>query len=366
MAMDITTSSRYLPIDISTNRQEAYESDEATRNWIHDLELIKFDQIDDDPPLINLPFDTKIGICATLAISFVVGSFFKSIMYSFVLVGENVQGWSQKPITTLILTSSIIHHITHGWLVIWYILALMNERSLTDLLHPNWCDITQYVGCYGIAYLSVGSLGIAIYRALYIRHENLVKYVVGERVLLIVIWSLSIFICGVITLLFNMERSSQRFQVNMCQGISGTHAQIMIDYQAVHDKKLVPTTSLQMIALAALLAIQTIEFAIYVWFFNYRYKNDNGNVSLLLTEDVIRSRNTKNVGTFVGQFYGFLMEYSFLILIFLLIFFADVKHNHTKAMLNMVKFVDFGLLSAVEVFSSPNLRAYMWRIIKGN
>ena len=214
--------------------------------------------------------------------------------------------------------------------------------------------------------MSVGSLGIAIYRALYIRHENLVKYVVGERVLLILIWSLSIVTCGVITMLFNMESSSQRFQVNMCKGISGTHAQIMIDYQILHDKKLVPTTSLQMIAIAACLACQTIELAIYVWFFIYRYQNDNGKISIMLTEDVIRSRNGKNIGTFVGQFYGFLMEYSFLFLIFFLTFFADVKNNHLKAMLNMIKFVDFGLLSAVEVFSSPNLRAYLWRIIKGN
>ena len=121
-----------------------------------------------------------------------------------------------------------------------------------------------------------------------------------------------------------------------------------------------------MIAIAACLACQTIELAIYGWFFNYRYQNDNGNISNMLTDDVIRSRNGKNIGTFVGQFYGFLMEYSFLFVIFLLTFFADVKNNHTKAMLNMIKFVDFGLLSAVEVLSSPNLRAYLWRIVKGN
>ena len=79
-----------------------------------------------------------------------------------------------------------------------------------------------------------------------------------------------------------------------------------------------------MTSLGILLAFQTSEFIIYVWFFNYRYKNDNGNVRKLLTEDVIRSRNMKNIGTFVGQFYGFLMEYSFLFLVFMLTCFSNL------------------------------------------
>ena len=365
--MDQLSNSGYLLFDISNRHSESFVSSKSSTNWMDDVEWIKIHQFyDDDPPLINLPFDTRLGICAILAVSFAIGSFFKGITYMFVFFGDNTESLIKRPITTLILTSTIIHHVTHGWLVIWYILSLMNETSLGDLLHPNWCHVTQYVGCYGIAYLSVGSLGIAIYRVLYIRNDYLVKYVIGEQILLMMIWTLSIVACGVITMLFNIESSSQRFQVNMCKGISGTHEQIMIEYRVYHDQKLMPTTHLQMSAILACLTCQTIEFTIYVWFFNYRYQNDNGNISKLLTEDVIRSRNRKNIGTFVGQFYGFLMEYSFLILIFFLTFFGDVKNNHTKAMINMIKYVDFGLLSAVEVLSSPNLRAFLWRIIKGD
>ena len=79
----------------------------------------------------------------------------------------------------------------------------------------------------------------------------------------------------------------------------------------------------------------------------------------LLTHDTIQARNTKNIGTFLGQFYGFVMEYAFLILVFLLIHFADENTHHVKALANIAKLADFGLLSAVEVYSSPGLRAFM-------
>ena len=299
-----------------------------------------------------------------LAISFAIGSFFKAILYCFVSEGDTQQNWWKRPINSLTLTSAFIHHVTHGWLVIWYIFALMVEKPISDLFHPSMCHITQYIGVYGIAYLSIGSLGISIYRVLYMIHEVWVKDTIGERTLLMIIWSLSIVISGLITIMFNMESSSERFQVNMCKGISGAKAKILIDYQTLQGNQLLPTTHFQMSALAACLVCQMVELAIYIWFFCYRYQHDNGNISKILTEDVIRSRNKKNIGTFLGQFYGFIMECSFLFVIFLLTLFDDVENNHTKANLVMIKFVDFGLLSAVDVMTSPSLRAVMWRKLK--
>ena len=104
----------------------------STRTWIEDdIEFIKIDQyFDDNPPLLNLPFDTRLGICMILAASFLFGSFFKGVIYAFVFLVSNKHGWTQRPINALILTLAIIHHITHGWLVIWYILALMMLLSI--------------------------------------------------------------------------------------------------------------------------------------------------------------------------------------------------------------------------------------------
>ena len=315
----------------------------------------------DYPPLTELSFDTRLGICWILATSFLVGSFFKAIVYCFVFEGDTKNNWTQRPINALTITSAFVHHVTHAWLVVWYILALLVEEPLVDLFGSNWCHITQYVGVYGIVYLSVGSLGLSIYRVLYIRNKLWVMDAIGERRLLTIICFLGLAISGLITITFNMESSSNHFQINMCKGISGTQAQIVMEYQIQQGNEWLPTSYLQMGSISSCLTFQMVEFSIYIWFFYHRYRHDNGNISQLLTEDIVRSRNMKNIGTFLGQFYGFIMEFSFLFVVFLLTIFEDVENNHTKALLVMIKFVDFGLLSAVEVMTSPNLRSLLWR-----
>ena len=80
---------------------------------------------------------------------------------------------------------------------------------------------------------------------------------------------------------------------------------------------------------------------------------------MLLPEEVTRDRNMKNVSTFLGQFYGFVMEYAFLTSLLFLMYFTDAQTNIFKAILVMIKIMDFGLLSAVELLSSPLLRSFM-------
>ena len=347
---------------ISKNKNKITFSSQSHEDWTDEMSLIAIKKYSQDhPPLTELSFDIRIGICLILATSFVVGSFFKAILYCFVFEGDTKHNWTHRPINALTLTSAFVHHATHAYLVVWYILALLIEEPLVDLFGSNWCHITQYVGVYGVAYLSVGSLGISIYRVLYMRHELWVKDAIGERALLMIICFMGLTISGLFTIIFHIESSSNRFQMNMCNGISGTQAQILMEYQIQKENEPLPTNYLQMGVISSCLVIQMVEFSIYIWFFYHRYCHDNGNISKLLTEDIVRSRNMKNIGTFLGQFYAFIMEFSFLFVVFLLAIFEDVENNHTKALLVMIKFVDFGVLSAVEVMTSPNLRSLLWQ-----
>ena len=116
---------------------------------------------------------------------------------------------------------------------------------------------------------------------------------------------------------------------------------------------------MQIIAVGLCIAMQTFELLCYIYFFYYRYKNDNGNVAKLLTHDVTRDRNLKNVQTFIGQFYGFLTEYAFLFFWLIVIMLSDEQTYSVKTYANVVKFMDFGILSAVEYFTSPILREFM-------
>ena len=335
---------------------------EKTRSWMLYNDALMITRLsEDEKPLASLPFYIKLIIVAVMTISLLIGSFFKCITYSYVF-RENKQnhGWMHRPINVLTVTSSIIHHITYIWMWIWYVVGMMlGETSVSHAVGPYVCQINQLIGAFGLGYLTIGSLGIALYRVLYIRHEVLVKYVIGEKLLLFIILFLSLTLCGVLVFVDTLETNRHRFYMNSCQGISETHAQILIDYEISRGYPLLNTTHLQTIAIFIVLTMQCIELGIYVWFFHHRYTNDNGNIRKILTEDVIRARNIKNVGTFLGQFYGFLIECAFLMSILIILNFAGELTNNPQAVAFTAKITDFGLLSSVEVLSSPALRRYL-------
>ena len=321
----------------------------------------------DGIPLASLAFDIKIIIIAILTVSLLSGSFFKCIMYLYVFASNKQNhGWMHRPINVLTVTSAIIHHFTHFWMWIWYIVEMMDDTPVSESVGSFQCTINQWVGLFGLGYLTVGSLGLAVYRVLYIKHEEWVKYVIGEKTLLLTVLTISFTLCGILVFLYDLETNSHRFGRNMCHGISGTHAQILIDYELSHGQGLLTTTYIQKTVVSIALGMQCTELAIYIWFFRLRYKNDNGNIKKVLTEDVIRARNMKNVGTFLGQAYAFLTEYVFALTTLIVIFIAGDQTNYLKAISNIAKFVDFGLVSAVEVFTSPALRGYLKYLFKKN
>ena len=312
--------------------------------------------------LADMPFYIKLALTAGIWLSLIIGSFFKCIMYVYVFVANKQKGgWMHRPINVLTMSSSIIHHVTHIWIVIWYTVIYLDVSRIpvADAIGDHWCQIIQIVCLFGMFYLSVGSLGIAVYRILYLKFEEFVKYIIGEKLLLLIVWSLSVMLCSIIVILYDLESGSHRIARNMCRGVSVTYAQILIEYQLTKGQDLLTTNYLQKIAVSILIIFQTVEFSIYIWFFYIRYKNDNGSMKKVLTEDVIRARNIKNANNFLGQFYGFVTEYAFLIVIFGIILFADKQSSNIKGYAITAKFMDFGLLSAVEVFASPAVRSFM-------
>ena len=69
-----------------------------------------------------------------------------------------------------------------------------------------------------------------------------------------------------------------------------------------------------------------------------------------------RKRSTKNVTTFVGQMCGFLAECVFMAATIVFIQLGNEFLHHLRAIVVLMKFISFGVLSAVEVFTSPGLR----------
>ena len=87
-----------------------------------------------------------------------------------------------------------------------------------------------------------------------------------------------------------------------------------------------------------------------------------------MTQENIKDRNIQNVTTFVGQFYGFIVEYAFLLAFLIWTTLKNDGSDHLKAYFTILKFIDFGLLSAIEFYSSPILKKFMkmkWIILSG-
>ena len=314
----------------------------------------------DEAPLLGLPLHVRLTLSTIMVLSILIGSYYKSIMYLYTAsTNQSNRGWMHRPINVLIITSALTHHLTHCISGIWYILVLVIGSPLSDIFGSQSCQIMMYIAVYGLAYLSVGSLGIAIYRVLYIRHENLVKYIIGEKSLLWIILLTGGALTGVIMTLYMSENDGDHPGINMCTGLSASHTLVLIQYGHSIGQQSTNTEYGERAAILLCFLLQTMEFAIYVWFFCYRYRNDNGNIAKYLTQEDVRNRNLKNVGTFLGQFYGFIVEYSFLISLFLLHHIGEDYAQHFRALIAFTKFFDFGFLSAVEVYSSPGLRNYM-------
>ena len=214
-------------------------------------------------------------------------------------------------------------------------------------------------------WMNIGSLGIAIYRLMYIKYEEWVKYIIGEQTLLIIVLSSSLSMCGLVVYLYDLEVGKHRVQMNMCRGITPTQAQVLIDYKISLGEKLLTSTHFQKLAIGILIAYQILEFAIYVWVFYIRYKNDNKtSLKKALSEDIIKARNVKNATNFLGQFYGFVTEYFYLMVILFIIVFEGKQSSYFKGYAITAKFMDFGLISAVDVYTSPALRSFMKREVR--
>ena len=346
-----------IPENVSPQTRDSLQ----TTNTSYGSMSIFVDQISkEEPPLKDLSFISKLSLITGMVISLTVGSYFKNIMYTYVFTTNKTnRGWMHRPINVLTITSAIIHHVTHVSCGVWYILILMTETPLGDLMGVYSCRIIDVVGVYGLVHLVVGSFGISVYRILYIHHDNWVKYVIGEKVLLALIVSLGTFASGQLVGMYMIESNSQRTQLNMCRGLSVTQTQIIMEYDMTRGNEILLTNFLRSTTISICIALRTIEFGIYVWVFWLRYSNDNGKIRDMLPQGVIHDRNIKNITTFSSQFYVFIVEYIFYISVLILTFHADEKTHHYKTLVGMVKFMDFGLLSFVEVFSSPGLRSFM-------
>ena len=125
------------------------------------LELSAFDSLNQ--------FGEAIVICS-LGASAIIGSYCKSSIYVYLYRKFNEKG--NTAIDILLLISTICQHFVCLFLTIFYSIGLGFDITYSDYFGETWCDIPWYVGVFGGAYRTFGSLGIAIYRLLLIKSND--------------------------------------------------------------------------------------------------------------------------------------------------------------------------------------------------
>ena len=113
---------------------------------------------------------------------------------------------------------------------------------------------------------------------------------------------------------------------------------------------------LQIISISIVTSFPLIELGCYVLIFHHLFTHDNGNIQKkLLSKECIRKRNRRNATTFLGQVYGFWTEFAFVNIITATIVMGE-SYPKLKALSVVVKLIEFGMLSMVEVITRESLR----------
>jgi hypothetical protein len=207
----------------------APESDANQLNYI----TLHFQRIEHFHGLKSLSYTTQKLLFAALIISLLVGTCFKSILYSYFWRSrrDKRKSFKNRPINAMILMGAIIHHVTHLFMGVNYGLVLGFDLHLGDYMGDFYCNLTLFIGVFTIAYLYIGSMNIAIFRVLYIKCGRWVKHHMNNVVLASIALVGSILLSLIMTILFVVERSSKRVIYNTCMGYSTTMIDIIYQYQ---------------------------------------------------------------------------------------------------------------------------------------
>ena len=298
-------------------------------------------------------------LVSSLLGSVVVGTYFKIPLYRYMYAKFKEKSYT--PIDILILVNGITQHCVCVLLTAVYGIGLTFDITFADPFGETWCHLPYYAGQIGAAYRTMGSLGIAIFRLLYIKCNFWLKEKFGIWNLFSIILTVSVFMTIGTAFGFatgNGPASRKQVFWNWCIGSSEEVREVEHNYSILtgnvsHQSDLLAKVSL-LLVLAAVLA----ELGCYLALFSTLYTHDTGMLRKnILSVDVIKRRRQKNAVTFLGQFYGFIVEgITYVALMFTL----QKDSNLLQRIAIVVGFwVEFGFASMVEVMTSQSLRQYL-------
>ena len=298
-------------------------------------------------------------VISSLLGSAIVGTYCKTAMYLYMY--HKIKDKKTTPIDLLLLANAIIQHIGCLVVLFTFIMAMPADVTFSNHLNQAWCNIPWYSGIGAGAYRTIGSLGIAIFRLLYIKYDQWVEYRVGKMRLMSAIMAIGITLSASIAIGFGIGNGpASRKQVfwNWCMERNEEFREVVSDYGVLSGTITPKSEFTTRLSLCSLMVGNMFELGCYVIFFRHIYIHDSTMLQRnLLSPGTIKKRHQKNAITFLGQFYGFVIECStYMILMFTLEKSTDIGY---RLAITIAFWIEFGVMSLLEVIVSPNLTRYL-------
>ena len=347
------------------NRQSYCDSDEAIL-ILEGENLLR-------TPLLSLSITGKTLLAAITCSFVVIGSCFKAIVYKFIF--KQYKSKSFKPINVMILVAAIIQHtqiiLLVGEICIVYLTDSMTRQKFGEF--SFMCGAIRFLFQIGNCYSFPGGFGLSLFRILYIKRSNWVKYKVGENNLMKFILFGGLLVSTLPILLpLILGAGYSKLAFDQCLAAPGLQRIIgAIDdysYSIGVQSMLENMGIVYQVTGSAMLVMSILEISIYITFFRIMYKqNNNEKLLILLGSDAIKKRNKQNATTFFGQFCTFLTEVAMSTLIlFLSSELHLTRHDGTGVWELAIPLVcaTFALTSMVEVMTSRSLRQTLPKFFK--
>ena len=207
----------------------------------------------------------------------------------------------------------------------------------------------------------MGGLGIAILRLFYIKSPYQVRDHTNQKKWQLILLVTCILISTTMAIGFGIGNGpASRKQViwNFLSGKSETFREIVYNYSMNRGIIMINSDLIPKLVLLIELGGIIAEFVCYVLFFKHLYShNEDMLKKKRLPVGEVKNRHRTNAITFLGQFYGFVVE---CMITFALVYTmkgsSDIRY---RMFLVIGYYVEFGVLTIVEVSTSQNLVRYL-------
>ena len=306
------------------------------------------------PDILTISRELQWYICCFCWFVISVGTYFRHILYKCLV--DRYKKKDFKPIDLLTLILTVTHHLSIVCHAILITVMIVKEANAVDIVGQWYCELSRFLALFDMFYSTVGSLGLALYRLIYIRFHQF-SMNGGEKKSCYFILFSGLAVSAIFVVLLEIDDYAKTRDENCILIPKPLFLSILDEYEISRQNSSIYQYWIDIRAFLGFVGVclNTTELIIYFNVFYILYKHDNNELlRRLLDPSVTTKRNRTNAITFFGQFCSFVVEISVIISVII------STKIHAWFMVFALKYAGFAAMSIVEVMTSNALRSRLF------